>query len=220
MIQNRVIAEYRGELERAKQPGYQSRYDDFDIDDAPPTRPARGHNRSHPTTNYVRPGSERASHVQQAQSAPPAPHKPAPAPVPQAAADGNLPQGKADGGAKAKPDEFPKDSMAILELGKEEIIKKERVKNFKTPAKAFGWVAYQLEKTPERGGANKPQADSLIKVIDSLRQALSELQNGRKNKKRDEQDPDFANDVKPWNSADSLQTIRAQLLAAAGEDVR
>ena len=106
MIQDRVIREFRDELERAKQPGYQSRYDDFDIDDAPPTRPARGHNRSHPTTNYVRPGSERASHVQQAQSAPPAPHKPAPAPVPQAAADGNLPQGKADGGAKAKPDEF------------------------------------------------------------------------------------------------------------------
>jgi len=106
MIQDRVIREFRDELERAKQPGYQSRYDDFDIDDGPPTRPARGHNRSHPTTNYVRPGSERASHVQQAQSAPPAPHKPAPAPVPQAAADGNLPHGKADGVAKAKPDEF------------------------------------------------------------------------------------------------------------------
>jgi stage V sporulation protein G len=33
MIQNRVIDEYRGELERAKQPGYSSRYDeDYDDD--------------------------------------------------------------------------------------------------------------------------------------------------------------------------------------------
>lgn len=32
MIQDDVIQEYRDELERAKQPGYVSRYDDFDLD--------------------------------------------------------------------------------------------------------------------------------------------------------------------------------------------
>src|SRR5258708_1574397 len=32
--------------------------------------------------------------------------------------------------------------------------------------------------------------------------------------------PDFANDDKPWNSAESLQTIRGELLAAAGETRR
>jgi stage V sporulation protein G len=106
MIQDRVIREFREELERAKQPGYVSRYDDFDIDDAPPARPPRGHNRSHPTTNYVRPGSERASHVQQAQSAPPAPHKPTPAPVPQAAADGHASPANRESTTKPKPDDF------------------------------------------------------------------------------------------------------------------
>ncbi len=34
MIQERVIREFYGELDRAKQPGYVSRYDDIDIDDA------------------------------------------------------------------------------------------------------------------------------------------------------------------------------------------
>jgi stage V sporulation protein G len=75
MIQDRVIREFREEQERAKQPGYISRYDDFDIDDFPPPRHSRGPARSHPTTSYTRPGSERASHVQVAQPAPPAPHK-------------------------------------------------------------------------------------------------------------------------------------------------
>lgn len=36
MIQNRVIAEFKGELERAKQPGYATRYDeDYDLDFEP-----------------------------------------------------------------------------------------------------------------------------------------------------------------------------------------
>ena len=33
MIQNRVIREFNLEMERAKQPGYVSRYDDIDVDD-------------------------------------------------------------------------------------------------------------------------------------------------------------------------------------------
>jgi stage V sporulation protein G len=43
MIQECVIREYFGELERAKQPGYVSRYDDFDYDasDSPRGKPAR-----------------------------------------------------------------------------------------------------------------------------------------------------------------------------------
>src|SRR4029077_15370173 len=48
MIQDRVIREFREELERAKQPGYVSRYDDFDVDDMPPARHSRGPSRSHP----------------------------------------------------------------------------------------------------------------------------------------------------------------------------
>jgi stage V sporulation protein G len=43
MIQQRVIHEYYGEIERAKQPGYVSRYDDFDYDysDASRAKPPR-----------------------------------------------------------------------------------------------------------------------------------------------------------------------------------
>jgi stage V sporulation protein G len=43
MIQEVVVQEYYEEIERAKQPGYVSRYDDFDFEysDAPRTRPAR-----------------------------------------------------------------------------------------------------------------------------------------------------------------------------------
>jgi stage V sporulation protein G len=43
MIQDCVIRDYYEEIERAKQPGYVSRYDDFDYEysDAPRSRPAR-----------------------------------------------------------------------------------------------------------------------------------------------------------------------------------
>jgi len=43
MIQDVVVSEYFEEIERAKQPGYVSRYDDFDFEysDAPRPRPAR-----------------------------------------------------------------------------------------------------------------------------------------------------------------------------------
>ena len=43
MIQDCVIRDYYEEIERAKQPGYVSRYDDFDFEysDAPRSRPAR-----------------------------------------------------------------------------------------------------------------------------------------------------------------------------------
>jgi stage V sporulation protein G len=98
MIQERVIGEFRQELERAKLPGYVSRYDDFDHEDAfapPPrsTRPARrdgyaersADRVAHP--NYARPGSEPASHVQTAEPQPRPPHKSAaPAPIPVAKA--------------------------------------------------------------------------------------------------------------------------------------
>ncbi len=43
MIQEVVVSEYLEEIERAKQPGYVSRYDDFDFEytDAPRSKPAR-----------------------------------------------------------------------------------------------------------------------------------------------------------------------------------
>jgi stage V sporulation protein G len=38
MIQQRVVRDFHQELERAKLPGYVSKYDDFDHEDAPPPR--------------------------------------------------------------------------------------------------------------------------------------------------------------------------------------
>ena len=51
MIQDFVIRDYYEEIERAKQPGYVSRYDDFDFEfsDTPRSRPAR-FDQPHPNT--------------------------------------------------------------------------------------------------------------------------------------------------------------------------
>ncbi len=84
---------------------------------------------------------------------------------------------------KKKTDEFPKDSFAIVELGKEEIWKTEKVKNYKIPQKTFGWVAYQLDKPVDQPGKPKPvtpvnakkTTDSLTRIIDSLQQVIQSI---------------------------------------------
>ncbi|MBS1654387.1 MAG: S9 family peptidase, partial [Bacteroidetes bacterium] len=92
---------------------------------------------------------------------------------------------------KKKPEEFPKDSFAIVELGKESVWKLQRVKSYKTPEHASGWVAYQLEKKIElpakvkAGEAQKKVVDSLNRVIDSLNAILESIPK-RKSKKRDD----------------------------------
>ncbi len=88
MIQDRVIREFREEIVRAKQPGYVSRYEDFDHEDFPaPANTAAGRGRreslngdrqapAHEPAVYTQSGSEPASRVQSAEpSHPPAPHK-------------------------------------------------------------------------------------------------------------------------------------------------
>ena len=47
---------------------------------------------------------------------------------------------------KKKADEMVKDSLALLQLGADSVIKISRVKSFKTPEKGAGWLAYSLEK--------------------------------------------------------------------------
>jgi hypothetical protein len=84
---------------------------------------------------------------------------------------------------KKKADDMPKDSIAIVELGKEEIWKREMAKTYKTPQKSFGWVAYQLEKKNEIPAAKKPAEtkansklqDSLTHIIDSLENILENI---------------------------------------------
>ena len=96
---------------------------------------------------------------------------------------------------KKKADDFPKDSLAIVELGKEEIWKTPRIKGFRTPQKAAGWVAYLAEKPlDKKTGDEKSKriSDSLTRIIDSLRQVILE---SSANKKRKNDHDELVNDV-------------------------
>jgi hypothetical protein len=84
---------------------------------------------------------------------------------------------------KKLPNEMPKDSLAILELGKNGIVRIPNIKSYKTPEKGNGqWMAYLCEK-PLPGA--KPDsltqlnnmlrmADSLVHMADSIRNKINE----------------------------------------------
>jgi stage V sporulation protein G len=95
MIQNRVITEYRAEVDRAQQPGYVSRYDDDyddDIDTGTLTQLHEGH-ASHatgphseappPVSPATPPPMPPGSHLEGPASQPPAPHIPTAPPAEQ-----------------------------------------------------------------------------------------------------------------------------------------
>ncbi len=94
---------------------------------------------------------------------------------------------------KKRPDDMPKDSFAVVELGKDSVWKAAKVKTYKTPEKEAGWVAYHLEKGVEKKETpvKKPEAndkkitDSLNRVIDSLQQVIETMP---KKKNKDEED--------------------------------
>lgn len=96
---------------------------------------------------------------------------------------------------KKRPDDMPKDSFAVVELGKDSVWKVARVKTYKTPEKEAGWVAYHLEKGMEKKEApakktdlqEKKIADSLNRVIDSLYQVIETMPK-KKKKNKDEDD--------------------------------
>lgn len=100
---------------------------------------------------------------------------------------------------KKRPDDIPKDSFAIVELGKDSVWKVARVKGYKTPEKEAGWVAYHLEKMIEKKEppAKKPEsaekkiADSLGKVIDSLQQVIESIPQKKKKKRDDDLTIDY-----------------------------
>ncbi|MBL0135055.1 MAG: S9 family peptidase [Chitinophagaceae bacterium] len=84
---------------------------------------------------------------------------------------------------KKKPEDMPKDSLGIIELGKDSVLKIARVKTFKTPKEGDGqWLAYHLDKAlPEAPKARVApdsatqlnnlvrMADSLVRIADSIR---------------------------------------------------
>ncbi len=80
MIQDRVITEFRLELDRSKMPGYKSTYDDYDhdVDLPPPSRESREREAA----------QRKTTHVQPAEPQPRSPHKKA---VPQPQAGNSVP---------------------------------------------------------------------------------------------------------------------------------
>jgi dienelactone hydrolase len=91
---------------------------------------------------------------------------------------------------KKRPDDFPKDSIAIIELGKDSVWKRARIKNFTNPEKSFGWVVYHMEKPlADSARSRRPEpnnnkiVDSLKKLIDSLRHINEQLLAERKSTK-------------------------------------
>jgi len=69
---------------------------------------------------------------------------------------------------KKKPDDFTKDTLGIVEFGKDSVIKVPRAKSFKTSEKGAGWVAYQMEKPLPDTTKKKQIVDSMKLKIDSL----------------------------------------------------
>ncbi len=95
---------------------------------------------------------------------------------------------------KKKPEDFPKDSFAIIQLGKEEVWKTSLVKSYKAPRETAGWLAYHKEKpvvaTRQKPAADKINTDSLNRVIDSLKQLLKQAEKKKKKKKDDDLEED------------------------------
>jgi len=73
---------------------------------------------------------------------------------------------------KKKPDDMPKDSFAVIELGKDSVYKVPKVKTYKAPEKGFAWAAYHLEKKPEPEKPKQPANDGSKKTIDSLKRTI------------------------------------------------
>jgi acetyl esterase/lipase len=63
-----------------------------------------------------------------------------------------------------RPDDMPKDSLGIFELGKDSINKIAKVRSYKTPAKASGWVAYWMEKSKDAANGTDG-ADLVLKNL-------------------------------------------------------
>ncbi len=99
---------------------------------------------------------------------------------------------------RKKSEDTPKDSLAIVEFGKDSVWKIAKVKTFKTPEKEAGWVAYHLEKAVEKkepvkkaDAPEKKIADSLGKVIDSLKQVIQSMPQKKKKNRDDEESTEY-----------------------------
>ncbi len=133
---------------------------------------------------------------------------------------------------KKKVDDMPKDSIAIIELGKEEIWKAAKAKTYKTPQKSYGWVAYQVEKFVEvpakqssdklstlEAGGNKKVADSLNHIIDSLENIIQSIPQRNKKSRNDEADTPDSELITPNSLMDADGDETAGTATDAGSDL-
>ncbi len=68
---------------------------------------------------------------------------------------------------KKKPDEMPKDSLAIIVTGTDSILKISRVQSYKIPEKSSEWLAYQMEKPLRDTSRKEAKPDSLKKQVNA-----------------------------------------------------
>ncbi|MEO8406147.1 MAG: prolyl oligopeptidase family serine peptidase [Chitinophagaceae bacterium] len=111
---------------------------------------------------------------------------------------------------KKKADDLPKDSLGIIELGKEDVWKIARVKTYKTPEKSYGWVAYHLDKKPDLSPkttmVTKKTTDSLIYIIDSLKTVIESLPGKapvRKGNSKRDADDDYITSITDADDTDT-----------------
>ncbi len=74
---------------------------------------------------------------------------------------------------KKKADEMPKDGLAIIELGKDNVVTIARVKSFKVPEESGNWLAYLFEKSVAESGKSKAEPDSAARLQDMVTMADS-----------------------------------------------
>ena len=90
---------------------------------------------------------------------------------------------------KKKAEDMPKDTLVILELGKDTYTKVPRLKSFKVPDDSGNWLAYLLDKPLPETNRNRAEpdsatrmtamihmADSLVHVADSIKAKATEIQ--------------------------------------------
>lgn len=116
---------------------------------------------------------------------------------------------------KKRPDDMPKDSFAIVELGSYKTIKLPRVKTYKTPRDGDGWVAYHLDKTVDSvrtrpsapANNDKKIIDSLKKKVDSLVQLINHPlpTPSKKKKKRDEESGEWTMENGEWELGEDAE---------------
>jgi len=120
---------------------------------------------------------------------------------------------------KKKPEDFPKDSFAIVELGTDKVWKWAKIRSYKTPQKSGGWVAYLKEKEPapvtRAASPTQKTVDSLKRTIDSLVLLVQEV----KNVKGGNADAAFAEGDEPGTGANEGSELVLRNLAS-GKEVR